>query len=78
MLISNVRVCIRSRDVTIYKSDFDKIELLASFDIINYILVYICGTVIIDDFLNNDFMALILLKINQLRKYTNTYKIHKY
>lgn len=72
MLISNVRVCIRSRDVTIYKSDFDKIELLASFDI------YICGTVIIDDFLNNDFMALILLKINQLRKYTNTYKIHKY
>lgn len=48
----------------------------ASFDIINYI--YICGTVIIDDFLNNDFMALILLKINQLRKYTNTYKIHKY
>lgn len=76
MLISNVRVCIRSRDVTIYKSDFDKIELLASFDIINYI--YICGTVIIDDFLNNDFMALILLKINQLRKYTNTYKIHKY
>lgn len=62
MLISNVRVCIRSRDVTIYKSDFDKIELLASFDIINYI--YICGTVIIDDFLNNDFMALILLKIN--------------
>lgn len=76
MLISNVRVCIRSRDVTIYKSDFDKIELLASFDIINHI--YICGTVIIDDFLNNDFMALILLKINQLRKYTNTYKIHKY
>lgn len=76
MLISNVRVCIRSRDVTIYKSDFDKIELLALFDIINYI--YICGTVIIDDFLNNDFMALILLKINQLRKYTNTYKIHKY
>lgn len=76
MLISNVRVCIRSRDVTIYKSDFDKIELLTSFDIINYI--YICGTVIIDDFLNNDFMALILLKINQLRKYTNTYKIHKY
>lgn len=76
MLISNVRVCIRSRDVTIYKSDFDKIELLASFDIINYL--YICGTVIIDDFLNNDFMALILLKINQLRKYTNTYKIHKY
>lgn len=76
MLISNVRVCIRSRDVTIYKSDFDKIELLASFDIIIY--MYICGTVIIDDFLNNDFMALILLKINQLRKYTNTYKIHKY
>lgn len=60
----------------LYKSDFDKIELLPSFDIINYI--YICGTVIIDDFLNNDFMALILLKINQLRKYTNTYKIHKY
>lgn len=59
----------------LYKSDFDKIELLASFDIIN---IYICGTVIIDDFLNNDFMALILLKINQLRKYTNTYKIHKY
>lgn len=54
----------------LYKSDFDKIELLASFDI--------CGTVIIDDFLNNDFMALILLKINQLGKYTNTYKIHKY
>lgn len=62
--------------MTIYKSDFDKIELLAAFDIINYI--YICGTVIIDDILNNDFMALILLKINQLRKYTNTYKIHKY
>lgn len=62
--------------MTIYKSDFDKIELLALFDIINYI--YICGSVIIDDFLNNDFMALILLKINQLRKYTNTYKIHKY
>lgn len=60
----------------LYKSDFDKIELLASFDIINYICI--CGTVIIDDFLNNDFMALILLKINQLRKYTNTYKIHKY
>lgn len=59
----------------LYKSDFDKIELLASIDIIN---IYICGTVIIDDFLNNDFMALILLKINQLRKYTNTYKIHKY
>lgn len=62
MLIFNVCVCIRSRDVTIYKFDFDKIELLVLFDIINYI--YICGIVIIDDFFNNDFMVLILLKIN--------------
>lgn len=62
MLIFNVCVCIRSRDVIIYKFDFDKIELLVLFDIINYI--YICGIVIIDDFFNNDFMVLILLKIN--------------
>lgn len=46
----------------LYKFDFDKIELLVLFDIINYI--YICGIVIIDDFFNNDFMVLILLKIN--------------
>lgn len=62
MLIFNVCVCIRSRDVIIYKFDFDKIELLVLFDIINYI--YICGIVIIDDFFNNEFMVLILLKIN--------------
>lgn len=46
----------------LYKFDFDKIELLVLFDIINYI--YICGIVIIDDIFNNDFMVLILLKIN--------------